>query len=167
MKPVRALSAILLFAAASAQVQEIPGPINPRDLIGEWVWTVGTGGTPRGEQSPSGERQSIRFFPDGTYKLGDFMQASHDARCTSAIFGLKAGVYRINGSTLELEEKSNTVTSNDNCRPDWNYTKNQPVTPRTVLQAAMGRGQFRGPVLILKGPKMTRMFARVATPTLK
>ncbi len=123
------------------------------ELVGEWsqseVSTTdyvnpGTGA----HADPSGERLNIRLNADGTYKIGWLLQSSLYG-CTSSVFGYKTGVYTVEGLTITFVDKTNTLTSKDNCHAEWNYEKHPPLG-RSVYQWQMGETKY-GPGLILLG----------------
>jgi hypothetical protein len=122
-------------------------------LIGEWgksrVSTLdfvnpGTGA----HADPSGERLNVRFFPDGTYKLGWLRQSSLYS-CSSRVFGYKVGAYQVSGSQITMQDRSSTLTSRDTCHPEWNYEKHPPLA-RSVYQWRLERTRF-GLALVMRG----------------
>jgi hypothetical protein len=142
----------LIFGAccATAQLQTQPGPPNPADLIGEWyqsnVSTIDFVNSNTGAHTaPSGDRLNVRFFPDGTYKMGWLLQSSLYG-CTSTVFGYKVGVYALDGTALRMQERSYSLTSKDNCHPEWNYEKHPPLKSGTV-QVRMARTKY-GPAIV-------------------
>lgn len=134
----------------SPKVEELPGSAPPSALLGEWtrsdVSTINFVNPNTGSYSdPSGERTAYPFYPDGTYKLG-WLKQSALYGCTSSIFGYTTGVYQVQGSTLIMQAQSTTLTSRDNCHPQWNYDKTLP-NKRFVTQWRLGRTKY-GLVLI-------------------
>ena len=130
------IKARVLIAAVAALIaaREIRAQ-SPSDLIGEWgksrMSSVDFVNPSTGAHAdPSGERTDIRFFPDGTYKLGWLLQSSL-YNCSSRVFGYKTGVYAVDGSTLTVDVRTSTLTSRDTCHPEWNYEKKTPTTKAT------------------------------------
>jgi hypothetical protein len=137
----------VVVLSAMAQVQEA-------DLIGEWykskMSTVDFVNPATGAHAnPSGERLNVRFQSDGTFKLGWLKQSSL-YNCSSTVFGYKVGAYTLSNSVITMQVKNNTLTSKDNCHPQWNYEKHPPLGT-TSYQLRLGRSQY-GPVLIMRGP---------------
>ncbi len=142
---------------------------SPADLVGEWskshVSTIdfvnpGTGS----HADPSGERLNVRFFPDGTYKLGWLLQSSLYG-CTSTVFGLKSGSYAVQGSALTMKDAASVLTSKDNCHREWNYEKH-PALLQSTYQWRLGRTKY-GQVLILRAADgKETVYARESGPSL-
>jgi hypothetical protein len=148
------LALLTRLLCVAGQVQVV-GPVTPANLVGEWykskISTIDfvnpkTGG----HASPSGDRLNVRFNADGTFKMGELIQSSLYS-CTTSVFGYRIGTYQISNSTIDIRISSNTLTSKDNCHPQWNYEKHLSLG-RTVYRAQLGRSQY-GPVLILTNPQ--------------
>jgi hypothetical protein len=126
---------------------------SPADLIGEWsksrISTVDFVNPNTGSHAdPSGERLNVRFFPDGHYKLGWLLQSSLYS-CSSSVFGLKTGVYAVQGNAITMKDTDSVLTSRDTCHREWNYEKHPPLRESTY-QWRLGQTKY-GLVLILHG----------------
>lgn len=149
------LPAVLRGADAWApQVTILPGAPARAELVGEWfqsrMSTVEFTNPNTGSHSdPSGERTNVRFFPDGSFKLG-WLKQSALYSCTMRLFGYKTGVYTLEASVLRMEDREATLTSSDNCRAQWNYKKAVPLKS-FVYEPHLGRTKY-GIVLVLRRP---------------
>ena len=138
-------------------------------MVGEWsksnVSTIDFVNPSTGAHADSsGERLNVRFFPDGHYKLGWLLQSSLYS-CTSTGFGLKSGVYSIDGGALTMKDTDSVLTSKDTCHREWNYEKHPPLRQSTY-QWRFGRTKY-GLVLILRGPDgKETVYARETGPGL-
>jgi hypothetical protein len=129
------VAGVLVLGTAAAFAQ-----ISSARLAGEWT---------RSHAAPSGERLSVRFFPDGRYKLGWALQSSVE-NCSSRVFGYKAGRYQLEGTALTMQDQSSTLSSQDTCHAEWNYEKHAPLAKSTYqLRLATSKS---GPMLIMRGP---------------
>ncbi len=151
-----ALTPAVVLAADSwtPQVTILPGAPTRAELVGEWfqsrMSTVEFTNPNTGSYAdPSGERTNVRFYPDGSYKLGWLKQSSLYS-CTMRLFGYKTGVYTLDGSGLRMEDRAASLTSSDNCRPQWNYKKDVPLKS-FVYEPHLGRTKY-GVVLVLRRP---------------
>jgi len=150
------------------RVTPLPGG-GAADLIGEWskstVSNIDFVNPSTGSHAdPSGERLNVRFFPDGHYKLGWLLQSSLYS-CTSTVFGLKNGVYSVDGGALTMKDADSVLTSKDTCHREWNYEKHPPLRQSTY-QWRFGRTRY-GLVLILRGPDgKETIYARETGPGL-
>ncbi len=139
------------------------------DLTGEWsksdVSTIDFVNPSTGSHAdPSGERLNVRFFADGHYKLGWLLQSSLYS-CTSTVFGLKNGVYSVDGGALTMKDTDSVLTSKDTCHREWNYGKHPPLLESTY-QWRFGRTKY-GLVLVLRGPDgKETVYARETGPGL-
>lgn len=138
--------------AWAPQVTILPGAPVRADLVGEWfqsrMSTVEFTNPNTGSYSdPSGEHTNVRFFPDGSFKLG-WLKQSALYSCTMRLFGYKTGVYTLDASGLRMEDREATLTSSDNCRPQWNYQKAVPLKS-FVYEPHLGRTKY-GIVLVLR-----------------
>jgi hypothetical protein len=147
-----------LLTSARAQdgwapkVSILPGSPDRAQLIGEWFQSqmsnIEFSNPNTGSRSgPSGERTNIRFLPDGTFKLG-WLKQSAMYSCTMSLFGYKTGIYTLEGSTLTVADREASLTSRDNCRPQWNYKKEVPLKTFTY-QLLLGQTKY-GLVLVLR-----------------
>jgi hypothetical protein len=131
----------------------LPGIVASEQLLGEWSKShMSTENfvnpSAAAHEEPSGEKLNIRFYPDGSYKVGWLLQSCLNS-CTRSIYGYRTGDYTLHGSTLTLEDKSYTLTSIDTCHKEWNYQKHPaPAKPSYELQ--MGRSSKCGTVLIMR-----------------
>lgn len=57
------------------------------------------------------------------------------------VFGYKVGAYTLSGSTLTMVDQQATLTSRDNCHPQWNYKKPVPLKSFTY-QPHLGRSEI-------------------------
>jgi hypothetical protein len=136
------------------KVTILPGTPTRTELVGEWSQSEMsnvefTNPNTGSFSDPSGERTNVRFFPDGSYRLGWLKQSSLYG-CTMRLFGYKTGVYTLDGSGLEMQDQEASLTSSDNCRPQWNYKK--PV-PLKSFRYEMHLGRTKsGVVLVLRRP---------------
>jgi len=130
----------------------LPGSPDRAQLMGEWFQSqmsnsefsnLNTGS----RSGPSGERRNIRFLPDGTFKLG-WLKQSALYNCTMSLFGYKTGLYKLDGLTLTIEDREASLTSRDNCRPQWNYKKEVPLKTFTY-HVLLGQTKY-GLVLVLR-----------------
>jgi hypothetical protein len=134
------------------KVSILPGSPGRAELMGEWFQSqmsnIEFSNPNTGSRSgPSGVRTNILFLPDGTFKLGWLKQSSL-YNCTMSLFGYKTGLYKLDGSTLTVEDQEATLTSRDNCNPQWNYKKKVPLKTFTY-QVLLGQTKY-GLVLILR-----------------
>jgi hypothetical protein len=152
------LLAGLLTGMACAQdgwaprVSILPGSPDRAQLLGEWFQSqmsnIEFSNSNTGSRSgPSGERTNIRFLPNGTFKLG-WLKQSALYNCTMSLFGYKTGLYRLDGSTLTIEDREASLTSRDNCHPQWNYQKQVPLKTFTY-EVLHGQTKY-GLVLVLR-----------------
>lgn len=153
-----ALSAVASFGQIkpgpwAPSVQMIPGTPDPAYLVGEWgqsqmstVDFVSPGG---GHADPSGERYNVHFFPEGTYKIGYLHQVAL-YNCTTTIFGYSTGTYTVRGTDLDMQGKTSSLRSSDNCHQQYNYEK-QLDPGHTVYQWHLAKTKF-GPALVLRTP---------------
>jgi hypothetical protein len=136
------------------KVTILPGTPTRAELVGEWfqseMSTVEFTNPNTGSFSdPSGARTNVRFFPDGSYKLGWLKQSSLYG-CTMRLFGYKTGVYTLDASGLKMWDQEASLTSSDNCRPQWNYKK--PISLKSFrYEPHLGRTKY-GVVLVLRRP---------------
>lgn len=154
MKPIALVMMALGAWQAAAQVRVLDRPVTQADLAGEWykssMSTVDYVNRSTGAHSaPSGERLNIKFSPDGGYKLGFLLQSSLYG-CSTTIFGYQVGSYTFADSIVNIDVKTNTMTSKDTCHAEWNYQKQVPVS-KSVYQVRLGQSEY-GPVLILRSP---------------
>ena len=144
----------LAFAQSgwAPKVSILPGSPDRAQLMGEWFQsemrdTEFSNPNTGARSGPSGERTNIRFLPDGTFKLG-WLKQSALYNCTMSVFGYKTGLYKMDGSTLTIEDREATLTSRDNCHPQWNYKKEVPLKTFTY-QVLRGQTKY-GLVLVLR-----------------
>ncbi len=162
----RLLAYVLLFlmcsVAALAQIKPspwdppakvLPGTPDPASLVGEWsqshMSTVDFVSPSGGHADPSGERYTVHFFPDGTYKIGYLHQVA-PYNCTTTIFGYSTGTYAVRGTDLDMQGKASSLKSSDNCHREYNYEK-QLDPGHTVYQWHMATTKY-GPALVLRTP---------------
>lgn len=146
MKKTLFLAAALTGAAVAA---------NNDQLLGEWT----SGGLTSSINyvnkvtgayaPPSGAIANYKFLADGTYEETGLLQSTA-YNCTTKLWFERRGRYAFAGSQLVLEEASSKMRSEDNCRKQWNYEKQNDLK-RSVFEWRMEM-QDGSPRLVVKGP---------------
>lgn len=123
-----------LFAAVMASSAE-PAPT---EVLGDWTSGGLTSSINYVNRStgasapPSGAIANYTFHPDGTYVESGLLQSTAYS-CTTKLYFHRKGRYSFEGSQLILDETASKLKSEDNCRKQWNYEKNNGVQ-RKVLE---------------------------------
>jgi hypothetical protein len=132
----------LRFAPADApmdkaQAQPAPTGALPAEVIGYWH---------RGTTSmvdfhdpitgawapPSGSGASYTFNIDGSYERGVMAQSSLYS-CTMTLFSYQAGHAMGEANIIVLEQSVNKFKSQDTCREEWNYEREDPLETQYYL----------------------------------
>jgi hypothetical protein len=101
------------------------------NLAGEWLYRISgssitfTDGS-GGYADPSGELSGYKLKANGTYEHG-YLLSSSLYGCNTRVFGYETGIWTIEGDKLIFQDKTATLTSNDNCHQSGNYVKKREL----------------------------------------
>ncbi len=126
----------------------------PKELIGDWKMSRGTGSSYRDARTGSYTPPDINSFvyriePNGAFQHLAMLSSSL-GNCTMQILGYEIGALTVEGTKLTFEDQGATITSKDTCRREWNYQK----AGRLSKQSYVWRVEHdnMGTALILRWP---------------
>jgi len=139
----------------------------PKELIGDWKMSQGTGSSYRDARTGSHSAPNInnyvyRIEPNGGYQHAAMLSSSL-YNCTMQILGFEIGALTVEGSKLTFEDQGATITSKDSCRKEWNYQKQGRLSKQTFTWR-VERDSQGSTVLILRWPdgKQDRYYKQTA-----